>query len=664
QGVAALAADPVETSRVYAAVGTYTNFWDPRNGAILRSQDFGRTWETAELPFKLGGNMPGRGIGERLAVDPNRNRILYLAAPSGNGLWRSADYGASWAEVDSFPNPGDYVPEPDADPNSPGAQRIGLLWVVFDQSSGRRGETSRDIYVGVGDKENSVYRSTDAGATWERLPGQPTGFLPHRAVFDHVGGYLYMATTDGAGPNDGAAGDVWRFESASGEWTNVSPVPSSSEENAWGYSGLTIDRQNPGTLMVTTQVQWWPDCNIFRTTDGGATWTRAWDWGDGLNRSFRYTMDITEVPWLDWGLDPEPPETRPKLGWWMESMAIDPFDSDRMMYGTGATIYGSTDLTAWDSDDQITIRPMIRGLEETAVVELMSPPEGAPLFSGLGDLGGFRHERIDAIPAAMYPAPQMSPVTTLDYAELAPALILRVGRGDTYLAISTDGGENWTAGTAPEGSTGPGRNGAGAAISATGDRILFAPDGAPVGYSTDAGATWTASTGIPEGAHVESDRVDPATFYGWAQGEVYVSTDGGASFTRTATGLPTDNGDIKAVPGHEGELWICGGGSASGIWRSVDRGATFNRLDAAQDAFGIGFGKAAPGSDTPTVFTIATIDGTWGVFRSDDAGATWIRVNDDDHQYGSPSVIAGDPRVFGRYYLGTNGRGVIVADRL
>ena len=42
-GVLSLAADPVDTGRVYAAVGTYTNSWDPNNGAILRSADRGRT---------------------------------------------------------------------------------------------------------------------------------------------------------------------------------------------------------------------------------------------------------------------------------------------------------------------------------------------------------------------------------------------------------------------------------------------------------------------------------------------------------------------------------------------------------------------------------------------------------------------------------------------
>ena len=42
----------------------YTISWDPNPGSILRSTDKGATWATTTLPFKVGGNMPGRGAGE------------------------------------------------------------------------------------------------------------------------------------------------------------------------------------------------------------------------------------------------------------------------------------------------------------------------------------------------------------------------------------------------------------------------------------------------------------------------------------------------------------------------------------------------------------------------------------------------------------------------
>lgn len=57
-GVASIAPDPKNADKVYAAVGMYTNSWDPNNGAILSSSDRGKTWTESPLPFKVGGNMP------------------------------------------------------------------------------------------------------------------------------------------------------------------------------------------------------------------------------------------------------------------------------------------------------------------------------------------------------------------------------------------------------------------------------------------------------------------------------------------------------------------------------------------------------------------------------------------------------------------------------
>ena len=67
----ALATDPVQPENLYITVGLYTNSWDSNNGTILKSRDRGESFRSVPLPFKVGGNMPGRGLGERLAIDPN-----------------------------------------------------------------------------------------------------------------------------------------------------------------------------------------------------------------------------------------------------------------------------------------------------------------------------------------------------------------------------------------------------------------------------------------------------------------------------------------------------------------------------------------------------------------------------------------------------------------
>ncbi|MEV0258095.1 xyloglucanase [Streptomyces sp. NPDC050732] len=662
-GVASIASDSVDPDKVYAAVGTYTNDWDPGNGAVLRSADRGETWRKADLPFKLGGNMPGRGMGERLAVDPHDNRVLYLGAPSGKGLWRSTDSGATWRQVTSFPNPGNYAENP-ADTSGYASDNQGVVWVTFDESTGKGGGRTRTIYVGVADKQNAVYKSTDAGASWTRVGGQPTGYLPHKGVLDAENGYLYLAYSDKGGPYDGGKGQVWRYATRSGEWKNISPA--AEADTFYGYSGLTVDRQRPGTVMVTGYSSWWPDTQIFRSTDSGAKWASAWGYSSYPNRENRYTMDVSSVPWLSWGAHPTPPEQTPKLGWMTEALEIDPFDSDRMMYGTGATVYGTENLTQWDaSGGKFTIEPMVKGLEETAVNDLAAPPSGAPLFSALGDIGGFRHTDVSKVPSLMYTQPNLSTTTSLDYAASQPNTVVRVGNADAAprIGFSTDNGAHWFAGQEPSGVTGGGT----VAAAADGSRFVWSPDGAGVHTAAGFGSSWTASKGIPQGAVVESDRSDPKTFYGFKSGTFYVSSDGGATFTAKASaGLPAE-GPVKfqAVPGKKGDIWLAGGkaGAAYGLWHSTDAGATFKRIEGVQEADTVGFGKAAPGASYQTLYTSAKIGGVRGIFRSTDSGATWVRVNDDRHQWGwTGAAITGDPNVFGRVYVATNGRGVLYGD--
>ena len=54
------------------------------------------------------------------------------------------------------------------------------------------------------------------------------------------------------------------------------------------------------------------------------------------------------------------------------------------------------------------------------------------------------------------------------------------------------------------------------------------------------------------------------------------------------------------------------------------------------------------------------VNNVWGIFRSEDLAASWIRLNDDQHQYGIISQITGDPKIYGRCYFG--GRGLLYGD--
>ncbi|MFG3407573.1 RICIN domain-containing protein [Streptomyces sp. NPDC048142] len=608
-GIDSLATDPVDPARLYLATGTCTNGW-AGNGAILRSTDRGRTFERTDLPFKLGANEDGRGAGERLAIDPADNGTLLLGTRK-NGLWRSTDHGVTWGQVSSFPV------------KNGASSGGGISFVTYGPAG------SRTVYAGVADSATSVYRSTDSGRTWQAVSGQPTGQMPQHGEFSGDGS-LYLSYTNALGPNGVTAGSVWKYTPAGGAWKNISP-----SQGSYGFSGLAVDPRKPSTVMVTTLGRWWPEDEIYRTTDGGTTWKA---------QSSKSVRKASAAPYVGTG-----------TGHWMTALAIDPFDSGHALYGTGSGIWRSEDAAATDGGGTSHWAVGSRGLEETALLDVIAPPGGATVVTAMGDLGGFRHDSLTEVPDGRLKSPLMITSTGIDFAESNPALMVRVGRGgEKDGAYSTDGGSSWTGfRTAPVSSADSGQ----VALAADGSAIVWTQEGQAPYRSADRGASWSKVSGLGTGSVAVADRSSAKTFYSLAGGTLHASTDGGATFTARATHLPA--GRLTAVPGIAGDLWISGG--TKGLLHSTDGGNTFSTLGTVRDASALGFGKAAPGTSYQALYLIGTVKDVTGVFRSTDKGATWIRVNDDAHQWGSIGglgVISGDPDTYGRVYVGTNGRGL------
>ncbi|HEY4760012.1 MAG TPA: xyloglucanase, partial [Thermoguttaceae bacterium] len=153
-GVETLAVDPTDANRVYMAAGTYMS-----PTAIMRSTDGGRTWLRTDVSgINSNGNGSARNAGERMNVDPNSPNILYYGTRD-DGLWKSTDYGASWARVTAFPSIGD---------DSGFSANTGIVWTLFDKSSSTPGTATQTIYAGVvevGAGDTRIYRTTNGGST-------------------------------------------------------------------------------------------------------------------------------------------------------------------------------------------------------------------------------------------------------------------------------------------------------------------------------------------------------------------------------------------------------------------------------------------------------------------------------------------------------------------
>lgn len=612
-GIDAVATDPVDPDRLYLMAGTYTNDW-AGNGAILRSTDRGRTFKRTDLPFKVGGNEDGRGAGERLVIDPANHSNLLLGSRK-NGLWRSTDYGVTWSQVSSFPV---------KDGASSGG---GISFVTYGPVG------SKTIYVGVGDSSTSLYRSTDGGSTWQAVSGQPTGQLPQHGVVSGDGS-LYLTYTNALGPNGVTAGSVWKYTPAGGAWKNISP-----SQGSYGFSGLAVDPRKPSTVMVTTLGRWWPEDEIYRTTDGGATWKALAD---------KSVRSASAAPYVG-----------THTGHWMTALAIDPFNSGHVLYGTGNGIWRSKDANASDSGGTSHWSSGARGLEETSLLDAIAPPGGATVITSMGDQGGFRHGSLTKVPSGRLTNPLMTNSTDIDFAQSKPSTMVRVGRGgDQDGAYSTDGGSTWNGFKAEPVA---GANDGDVALAADGSTIVWTEAGQAPYRSTDNGSSWSRVSGLGTDAVVVADRSSATTFYSLSGGTLHASSDGGATFTARAGNLPS--GRLTAVPGIAGDLWIAGGDK--GLLHSTDGGRSFTTLASVQSASALGFGKAKPGTGYQALYLIGTVKDVTGVFRSTDKGATWLRVNDKAHQWGaigSVGVITGDPDTYGRVYIGTNGRGLQYGD--
>jgi len=654
-GILSIALDPSDGSKVYLLTGKYSNSWTSEWGHVAVSKDSGKTFTRTELRFKNGGNLDGRGSGERLAVDPNKGNILFIAGSgwdlSKDGTFTARFRGSLWKSIDG----GTTFDSVATGPTGNG------MFLLFDPSSGTSGNATNTIFAGY-DSSNSgaaaLWRSKDGGATWSMVPGQPAGLIPTSGCIHAT--TAYFSFNNGIGPNNITSGKLMRFSTTDDVWTEVSPVKPAD----FGYGTPCIDRQNPSRLVVSSVDRWGEGDDVWLSNDNGTTWG---------SKLLEGTLDLKFAPWKG-GRTPH----------WLACVQIDPFDSSVAVFGTGYGVFRTKNLLSaspvWAAADS--------NLEETVPLQMVCPTSGAALLSAMGDQGGFRHSTLDKAPAA-YHMPDVGTTKGIAMAWKNQAVVVKAhnaaNTANTLGEISTDSGKTWTAfKTNPTGVVIPtaANNWAGGggvrsiALNADGTVIVWTPPSTGGAYySKDNGATWTKSTSsvaiVPEGSTPVGDKVNPAKMYimDTKSGCLFTSTDGGVTFTAGGKFLSLDdwessNSQAVSVPGYEGVLLVTadhawGGG---GLYLSTDAGISLKKIVNVTSATKVTVGKAAPGKSFPSVYILGKIGTTYGIYRSDDSTATWVRINDDQHQFGTIHYLTGDMNVFGRLFLAVEGRGLIYGD--
>jgi hypothetical protein len=210
------------------------------------------------------------------------------------------------------------------------------------------------------------------------------------------------------------------------------------------------------------------------------------------------------------------------------------------------------------------------------------------------------------------------------------------------------------------------------AVSAKGGFFVWAPEKQTALFSRDHGKTWAACDGWPADRDVTltpvADGAVEGVFYvhDRAGGRILVSVDGGATFQTGITGLPKlenwRSAQLICAPGKPRDLWLA---LPDGLINFAGPDSKARGIRGVVEPWRVAVGKAAEGAAYHAVYVWGRVkvngdDGTEGLFRSIDAGASWQRINDDRHRYGRLNALAADPLEFGVVYLAPEGRGVII----
>ena len=269
----------------------------PRTGA--------RPGRRPTLPFKLGGNMPGRGHGRAARGRPEQEPRAVSGRAQRQGAVAVHRLRGHLVGGDRLPQPRQLragsVRHQRLRQRQPG-HRLGHLRRVAPAA---RAAPRRTIYVGC--RRQGEHRLPLDGRRAPPGPGSPAS----RPATSRTRAYSTRRTATSTSPTATRAARTTAARAgcggtrpATGAWTDISPV--AEADTYYGFSGLTVDRQKPGTLMATAYSSWWPDTQIFRSTDSGA----HLDQGLGLhaaipNRSNRYTHGrLVRRPGSAWGANP------------------------------------------------------------------------------------------------------------------------------------------------------------------------------------------------------------------------------------------------------------------------------------------------------------------------------------------------------------------------
>jgi len=245
----AIALDPKNPLTVWVGTGENNSQRSVSYGnGIYRSDDGGKSWKNMGLKSS-------EHIG-RIAIDPKDSNIVYVAAqgplwgPGGDrGLYKTTDGGNTWKKILSV------------------SENTGVTEIVIDQQNpetlyAASYQRRRHMWTLInGGPESAIYKSTDAGATWNKLKaGLPTTDLGRVGLaISPVDSNVIYATVEAADKKGG----IFRSTDRGGSWERRNDF----DATAMYYARIVADPKDVDRIYVM---------NVFLmvSDDGGKTLRR------------------------------------------------------------------------------------------------------------------------------------------------------------------------------------------------------------------------------------------------------------------------------------------------------------------------------------------------------------------------------------------------------
>ncbi|MCA9293361.1 MAG: hypothetical protein KDA20_06070 [Phycisphaerales bacterium] len=236
---------PDHLLRVFEDIRTRERAPDQRTGEIVTG------WT------ELGpGNVGGRT--RTLVIDPISSFVMYAGGVSG-GVWKTTNGGASWFSLDDM------------------MLNMSVCTIAMDPTDHNTlyAGTGEGMWYGTGDagRGNGIFKSTDAGATWTHLSSTANAhfnFVNKLVISPNDSARIYAGTRSGVFRSVDA-GESWQLVLAN--WWQVDPGASQSSNGCQvGCLDLAIRNDTiPDTIFAAFGS--FLDDGLFRSTDGGATWS-------------------------------------------------------------------------------------------------------------------------------------------------------------------------------------------------------------------------------------------------------------------------------------------------------------------------------------------------------------------------------------------------------